>query len=434
MSLEIAAGVMLFPLSSVGSRWILLWFALGVLLIHHHHAFHIAPRFLHSHTTTSSTTQLFVFDFFKDRSQEGFDQLGQFADKAKRGAWGEGFSGAAQYTRRTNQAWTDGLATSRARLLQQLDSIQLFSGIVGGSDGNAALLQELEDVLLQADIGAQTAQEIVEEIQSLQRKDSSLSKDDIRSILRGKLLEALETKTARAITFAPRDTANTTTTTAQPKSTIPTVIMIIGANGMGKTTTIGKLAYRLRTEGNQTVLLAACDTFRAGAVDQLQIWADRAGVDQAGPTAPNQKPSTVLFQALERGVTEAYDTILVDTSGRLSNNIGLTEELVKMKKVIQKRFSTEKDREGRPILNMDVPHETLLVLDAAQGRMALDSAKAWDASVGLTGLILTKLDGSARGGSVVAITRDLGLPIKLIGVGEGLEDLKDVRICFRAPI
>jgi fused signal recognition particle receptor len=200
---------------------------------------------------------------------------------------------------------------------------------------------------------------------------------------------------------------------------------------MGKTTTIGKLANRLRTEGNQTVLVAACDTFRAGAVEQLQMWADRAEVDLVGPTDKITTPSAVLYSALDKAVFEKYDTVLVDTSGRLSNNEALTAELAKMKRVIQKRLSVEKDADGKPVNNMSVPHETLLVVDAAQGRMALDSAKVWNEDIGLTGLILTKLDGSARGGSVVAVSRDLKLPVKLIGVGEGIDDLRDVSLSYR---
>jgi fused signal recognition particle receptor len=173
--------------------------------------------------------------------------------------------------------------------------------------------------------------------------------------------------------------------------------------------------------------VAACDTFRAGAVEQLQQWADRAEVDLYGPSEQTKSPAAVLYNALDKAVAENYDTLLVDTSGRLSNNEALTAELVKMKKVIQKRLSVENDSEGKPVANTNVPHESLLVLDAAQGRMALDSARVWDTEVGLTGLILTKLDGSARGGSVVAVSRDLNLPVKLIGVGEGIDDLRDVR-------
>jgi len=203
--------------------------------------------------------------------------------------------------------------------------------------------------------------------------------------------------------------------------------------GMGKTTTIGKLAHRLRTEGNQTVLMAACDTFRAGAVEQLEQWAERAQCDIVGPTSETSSPSAVLYSALDKALKEKYDTLLVDTSGRLSSNDALTAELAKMKRVIQKRLSTENDPDGKPIWNENVPHETLLVLDSAQGRMALDSARVWNNEIGLTGLILTKLDGSARGGSVVAVSRDLNLPVKLIGVGEGIEDLRDVSV-FRASV
>jgi len=172
--------------------------------------------------------------------------------------------------------------------------------------------------------------------------------------------------------------------------------------------------------------MAACDTFRAGAVEQLQQWADRAEVDMFGPSETAKTPAAVLYGALDKAIAEKYDTLLVDTSGRLSNNEALTQELAKMKKVIQKRMSVESDSEGKPIFNTKVPHETLLVLDAAQGRMALDSAKVWNEEIGLSGLILTKLDGSARGGSVVAVSRELKVPVKLVGVGEGIEDLQDV--------
>jgi fused signal recognition particle receptor len=149
-------------------------------------------------------------------------------------------------------------------------------------------------------------------------------------------------------------------------------------------------------------------------------------VDLVGPTDKITTPSAVLYSALDKAVAEKCDTLIVDTSGRLSNNEALNAELAKMIRVIEKRLSIEKDADGKPVNNLSVPHETLLVLDAAQGRMALDSAKVWNEELGLTGLILTKLDGSARGGSVVAVSRDLKVPVKLIGVGEGIEDLRDV--------
>ena len=204
-----------------------------------------------------------------------------------------------------------------------------------------------------------------------------------------------------------------------------TVFLIMGANGMGKTTTIGKLAARLREEAGQKVMVAACDTFRAGAVEQLQQWADRAEVGCFTPSEQRKTPSAVLYGALEEAQKEGYDTLIVDTSGRLSNNVALNQELLKMKRVIQKFMSTTTDEENKPISNLTVPHEILLVVDAAQGRMALDSSREWNELLKLTGLILTKLDGSAKGGSVVAVSRELGLPVKLAGVGEGIEDLRD---------
>jgi fused signal recognition particle receptor len=347
-----------------------------------------------------------VFDFFKQRSSEGLDQLSTLADAAAKGQLGKGLQEVADYTSTTNAAFATGLAKSRDRLKQDLELI-----LTGESED---MMEDLLDILLQADLGMATSEDVVSEVKSLRNSGQKFRKrEDLVSVMRGKLIEALDTGKPGVIQFSE-------------EKNFPTVLFIMGANGMGKTTTIGKLAHRLRTEGNQTVLMAACDTFRAGAVEQLQQWADRAEVDCFGPTESMGSPSAVLYGALDKALTENYDTLLVDTSGRLSNNDGLTAELVKMKRVIQKRMSVAKDEEGKPVLNMGVPHETLLVIDAAQGRMALDSAKVWDEEVGLSGLILTKLDGSARGGSVVAVSRELALPVKLIGVGEGIEDLRDV--------
>lgn len=369
------------------------------------HAF-VSPQLpqLDSHRLSSPSELRMVFDFFKKRSEEGLEQLTKLTDAASRGQLGAGLKDAAAYTRETNEAFASGLAKSRNRLLANLEAIY-----TGSSDA----IEDLQDILLQADLGTATADDIVEEVKSLREDSTSfLSKKDLMSVMRGKLIEILNTGRS-AVRFA------------DPDDGLPTVLFIMGANGMGKTTTIGKLAHRLRVEGNQKVLLAACDTFRAGAVDQLEQWADRAQVDMFGPSEKVKSPAAVLFGALDKAIAENYDTVLVDTSGRLSNNDALNAELVKMKNVIKKRLSVESDADGKPILNDAVPHETLLVVDAAQGRMALDSAKVWNAEVGLSGLILTKLDGSARGGSVVAISRELNLPVKLIGVGEGIDDLRD---------
>ena len=365
----------------------------------------------HHNTRQPSTQVNMVFDFFRERTTEGLDQLSNIAGAAYKGNLGGGLREAAAYTRVTNEKFRVGLEKSRQRFMQNLEII--FTG------SSEDMLEDLVDVLLQADLGMATAEEVVAEVKSLQESSQKriLSRDDLMSILRGTLVEALDTGKPQPVTFSTDEK-------------VPTVLFIMGANGMGKTTTIGKLAHRLRTEGNQTVLMAACDTFRAGAVDQLVQWSERAGVDCFVPSETRNTPSAVVYGALDKAMSEKYDTVLVDTSGRLSNNEALTAELAKMKRVIKKRLSTEKDQEGKPIPNPLVPHETLLVIDAAQGRMALDSAEVWNRELNLTGLILTKLDGSARGGSVVAVSRELGLPVKLIGVGEGIEDLRDVSTLF----
>mmetsp|Transcript_6482 Transcript_6482/g.12204 ORF Transcript_6482/g.12204 Transcript_6482/m.12204 type:complete len:537 (-) Transcript_6482:594-2204(-) len=376
-------------------------------------------------TTTSSTTtstQLHVFDFFKKRATEGVDQLKNLSEKTARGKLLEGLTDAATYTSTTNAAFATGLAKSRNRLLYNFDD--LFNG---GGD----ILEELEDILLQADLGTKTSMDVMDEIRSL-REDSTdiFTRDDLRSVLRGKLIEALQVATRSRddkdeAAAREGEEINPQAIRFSQQENVPTVLFVMGANGMGKTTTIGKLASRLRNEGNQTVLLAACDTFRAGAVEQLEMWANRAEVDCYSPNEQQKTPSAVLYGALDLTIKDNYDVLIVDTSGRLSNNDALTEELAKMKRVIQKRLSVEQDAEGKPVMNTNVPHETLLVIDAAQGRMALDSARVWNKEIGLTGLVLTKLDGSAKGGSVVAVSRELVLPVKLIGVGEKIEDLRD---------
>ena len=384
-------------------------------------------------SSTKSTQLNMVFDFIKKAQISGV--------KDTRSA-SEQFS-----------AFSKGLAKSRNQFLYNLEDL---------GSGGTNLLDDLEDTLLQADLGLATTDDVLAEARFLREESTEIfGRDDIKALLRGKLLEALgasvegSTEYNRVIDKASNDLQQKNAASSSdseegseeesketpsfslkfanesdPKPISAkkqlTVHFIMGANGMGKTTTIGKLAHRLKTEANQKVLLAACDTFRAGAVAQLELWAERADVDCFSPNDSTNGPSAVLYGALDQAINEGYDTLLVDTSGRLSNNDALTAELVKMKRVIQKRMSTEFDETVKRIPNVHVPHETLLVIDAAQGRMALDSAKQWDKELGLSGLILTKLDGSAKGGSVVAVSRELGLPVKLVGVGEGMEDLRDV--------
>ncbi|VEU33380.1 unnamed protein product [Pseudo-nitzschia multistriata] len=392
-----------------------------------------------------TTTELsMVFDFFKQRSSEGIEQLSKLTDAAAKGNLGQGLADAASYTAATNEAFAAGLALSRNRFLNNLDG--LFGGASSASTIDE-LLEDLQDVLLQADLGVATSEDIVAEVKSLSENNSEegkdprlLSREDLMSVMRGVLIETLDFETPDGAVAAVEETAGdgddaseeseppspnsipgaSAIRFASKESKIPTVLFIMGANGMGKTTTIGKLANRLKIEGDQKVLLAACDTFRAGAVDQLQMWADRAEVDLLGPTPDGtSSPTTIAKAACEKALAEGYDTVMIDTAGRLSNNWELNEELVRMKGAIQEALGSGDEK------NEDVPHEALLVLDAAQGRMALDSARVWNKEIGLSGLVLTKLDGTARGGSVVAISKELDLPVKLIGVGEGIDDLRD---------
>ena len=347
-----------------------------------------------------------VFEFIRKRSEEGIAQVQNIASKAAEGKLVEALTESAQYiqTRQKIDAenlrrLTDGLAKSRDRLL---------SGISGAVDSSTdsidSQLEKLEGVLLQADIGPKTSSQILQDLRSYAKREG-LKKDDVLPILRKRLIEALTIE----------DSQKTINFQVSPDGTkIPTVLFIIGANGMGKTTTIGKLAYRLNKEANMTVILGACDTFRAAAVEQLNEWAIRANVSIVRPLENERggDPVPVVTRAIQRGLKEQSDVVIIDTSGRLSNNFELIQQLQDMKAAIQKEIPS-------------APHETLLVVDGSVGRNAVDQALAWKKYVGVTGLAITKLDGTARGGFVVSVVKDLGIPVKFIGVGEKIEDLRD---------
>lgn len=230
-----------------------------------------------------------------------------------------------------------------------------------------------------------------------------LKQDDILPVLRERLIQAL----------TPSDPTQSGLLFSEDTNE-PTVIFVIGANGMGKTTTIGKLSSRLQNEANVSVILGACDTFRAAAVEQLGEWALRANVSIEIPNAEEQSgdPVPVVTRTLQRAKKQGFDVAIIDTSGRLSNNFELIEQLQAMKAAIQKE-------------NPRAPHETLLVVDGSVGRNAVEQASAWRKYVGVSGLAITKLDGTARGGFVVSVVKDLGIPVKLIGVGEKIDDLRD---------
>ena len=276
---------------------------------------------------------------------------------------------------------------TRDDLTDQLDDL-----VQGKKEIDADLLDELEMMLIGADIGVRTATEVLDEVrESLDRKqlkDPAELKDHIARRLLD-VLNAAEPKERPAV---------------KP----PEVILVVGVNGTGKTTTIGKLAHRLSGEGKK-VLLCAADTFRAAAAEQLTIWGERT-CQPVIKQKPGSDPSAVIFDALEAAKARAVDYVIVDTAGRLHNKAGLMAELEKMKRTA-----------GR--LLPGAPHQVLLVLDAVTGQNGLEQARQFTETAGVTGLVLTKLDGTAKGGIVVAISRELGLPIRYVGVGEQADDL-----------
>ena len=252
--------------------------------------------------------------------------------------------------------------------------------------------EELEEALILADIGASTAADTVVQLRKRVSQKLLTRADEVKDALRDILAEKLDVGD-----------------TALRVDTQPSVVLIIGVNGVGKTTSIGKLAARLKSEGKK-VLLCAGDTFRAAAADQLEIWANRAGVDIVRQHE-GADPGAVLFDALQAAKARHADVVLCDTAGRLHNKQNLMNELAKLRKII--------DRE-----TPDAAKETLLVLDATTGQNGLIQARQFKETAGLTGIILTKLDGTAKGGIVVAIAQELQVPVKFVGVGEGIDDLR----------
>lgn len=251
---------------------------------------------------------------------------------------------------------------------------------------------ELEDSLIMADLGATVAHDAVKKLRDVVYQKSIQRGDDVKQALRDILIEKLNVGD-----------------NALDLSTKPSVVLVIGVNGVGKTTSIGKIAHRLKGEGKR-VLLCAADTFRAAAADQLEIWANRAECEIVR-SVEGADPGAVLFDSLAAAKARGVDVVLCDTAGRLHNKVNLMNELSKLRKII--------DRE-----TPDAAKETLLVLDATTGQNGLQQAKVFRETAGLTGIILTKLDGTAKGGICVAIAQELGVPVKYVGLGEGIDDLQ----------
>jgi fused signal recognition particle receptor len=280
-----------------------------------------------------------------------------------------------------------GIQKTRSGLVERIEDV-----ISGKKQIDADLLEELEYTLITADLGVRTVQDILERIR--QRVDRKMASDasEIRGMIREHLLEVL----------------SASETPVHVVRTPPAVVMLVGINGAGKTTTIGKLANRFLGEGRK-VLLCAADTFRAAAIEQLEVWAQRAGVDMIRQKT-GADPSAVVFDALHAAKARGVDYVIVDTAGRLHTKDNLMAELDKMRRTAQRIIPGS-------------PHEVWLVLDATTGQNGLEQARKFTESAGVTGIVLTKLDGTAKGGVVVAIARDLNLPIRFIGIGEKIGDL-----------
>jgi len=281
-------------------------------------------------------------------------------------------------------------------LWERVKDIALFDVTAITRGGQiAGSLEKLEEVLIEADFGVATSMRLVEEVERQANRGSIRTQSEF--------LAALEEGVARSL---GADTDDSSIRFAADK---PTVILVIGVNGAGKTTFIGKLAALMQVRGRKT-LVGAADTFRAGASDQLRRWAERSGADFIG-AAPGTDPASVAFNSIDAAVTRGSDVVIIDTAGRLHTSSGLMQELRKIHRVVAKRIP-------------GAPHETLLVLDATIGQNAIAQGRTFGESVPITGLVMTKLDGSARGGIVVAVREDMKVPVKFIGNGETLADLE----------
>ena len=283
----------------------------------------------------------------------------------------------------------------RSRLAKSGSFGKMLLGVLGRGDLSAEDWEEIEDTLLMADLGIAATDELMEDLRTQAKVLGTSDPEKIREILRAKLIELVNPDLDRSLKLEQTD------------GTKPGIVLAVGVNGTGKTTTVGKIARILVAE-NKSVVLGAADTFRAAAADQLETWGNRVGVEVVRSDKEGADPASVAFDAVKYGKENDLDVVLVDTAGRLQNKAGLMDELGKVKRVIEK---------SAPVT------ETLLVLDATTGQNGMQQAKVFSEVVDVSGIVLTKLDGTARGGIVVSVQRELNVPVKLVGLGEGPDDL-----------
>jgi len=281
---------------------------------------------------------------------------------------------------------SDGLAKTREQLSKRLESL-----FAGNGELNDEFWEQMEEIFIMADLGYKASEELVSRLRERCRQEKVVTAQGVREVLRQEI---------KSIFAQPRRIA-----AVNP----PEIVLMIGVNGAGKTTTIAKLAYRDRMQGKK-VMIAAADTFRAAAIDQLRVWAERVGAEFHAKQ-PGSDPASVAYEAVDRALKENVDILYVDTAGRLQTKVNLMDELAKIRQVISKKHP-------------GAPHRTILVLDATTGQNALSQAKLFKESAGVDELILTKLDGTAKGGVAIAVAMQYGLPITYVGLGEKVEDLR----------
>lgn len=297
------------------------------------------------------------------------------------------------FSKEKKQTLDKGLEKTKTTFLDKLGK-----AVAGKSKVDADVLDDLEDVLISSDVGVATTIKVIERIEERVARDKYLGTTELNEILRDEIAGLLsEVNYGNATDFTI------------PQKDGPYVIMVVGVNGVGKTTTIGKLAHQFKQKGLK-VVLGAGDTFRAAAVDQLQIWADRVGVEIV-KQAMGSDPASVAFDTLQSAVAQNADVVLLDTAGRLHNKVNLMNELTKVKRVMQKIIP-------------DAPHDVMLVLDGSTGQNAFEQAKQFTAATEVSSLAVTKLDGTAKGGVVIGISDQFQIPVRYIGVGEGMDDLQ----------
>ncbi len=297
-----------------------------------------------------------------------------------------------QQTESVTEKFKDGLAKTRDNFSGKVnDLVARYRSV------DEDFFEELEEILIQADVGFETVMELVEELKMEVKRKNIQDPKEVQAVISEKLVEIYEA-------------GGNTSSELNIQSDSLTVILFVGVNGVGKTTTIGKLAHKFKSEG-KNVLLAAGDTFRAGAIEQLEVWGERVGVEVIKQGAGSD-PAAVMFDAIQAAKSRKADILICDTAGRLQNKVNLMKELEKVKRVIEREVP-------------GAPHEVLLVLDATTGQNAMIQAKTFKEATNVSGIVLTKLDGTAKGGIVLAIRNELDIPVKFVGLGEKMDDLQE---------